>query len=234
MSRPVLAIASVAVLLGGCHFESGPPGEPVTEKHSVEAGKVEMVRVDLSLGAGELELTGGGDKLMEGEFRYDSRTEKPDIRYETTGFRGRLNIQSGKQAAFGPKEGDRWIVQLGRDVPMDLHVGLGAGEGELKLAGLNLRSVDIGIGAGELDLDLRDHWEKSFSVQIRGGVGEATVRLPRDVGVAAVAHGGIGEIKVTGLTKRGSQWVNDHFEKSKTTIRVDVRGGVGQINLIGE
>ena len=234
MFRPVFAIATAAVLLGGCHFESGPPGEPVMEKRSVDAGKVEIVRVDLSLGAGELRLTGGGDKLMEGEFRYDSRTEKPDIRYETTGFRGRLNIKSGAQAAIGPKEGDRWAVQLGGGVPMDLHVRLGAGEGKLKLAGLTPRSVEIEMGAGELELDLRGRWERDFNVQIRGGVGQATVHLPRDVGVAAVAHGGIGEIKVTGLTKRGSQWVNDQFETARTTVRVDVRGGVGQINLIGE
>jgi hypothetical protein len=215
-------------------MDDGSAGEPMIEKHSVDAGKVEMVRVDLSLGAGELNLTGGGDQLMQGEFRHDSRSEKPTVRYETTGFRGRLNVQSGTQTPFGPKHGDHWTVQLGRNLPMDLHVRLGAGEGDLKLAGLTPRSVEIEVGAGELDLDLRDNWEKDFNVEIRGGVGEATVRLPRDVGVAAVARGGIGDIKVTGLTKRGSQWVNDQFEKAKTTIRVDVRGGVGQINLIGE
>jgi hypothetical protein len=233
MSRPVLAVAA-ALLLSSCHIEDGAAGEPVIEKRSVDAGKVEMVRVDLSLGAGELKLTGGGDELMEGEFQYDPRSQKPVIRYETTGFRGRLNVQSGAQTPFGPKHGDKWTVQLGREIPMDLHVRLGAGEGDLKLAGLKPRSVSIEVGAGELDLDLRDRWEKDFNVEIRGGVGEATVRLPRDVGVSAVARGGIGDIKVTGLTKRGSQWVNDQFEKAKTTIRVDVRGGVGQINLIGE
>jgi hypothetical protein len=233
MSKPVLAIAA-ALLIGGCHVEDGAAGEPVIENHSVDAGKVEMVRVDLSLGAGELKLTGGGDKLLQGEFRYDSRSQKPVIRYEITGFRGRLNVQSGAQTSLGPKHGDRWTLQLGRGIPMDLHLRLGAGEGDLMLAGLTPRSVTIEVGAGELNLDLRDRWEKNFDVEIRGGVGEATVRLPRDVGVSATARGGIGDIKVTGLTKRGSQWVNEQFEKSKTTVRVDVRGGVGQINLIGD
>jgi hypothetical protein len=235
MAKTILAVSAASLLLASCNIDHGPPGEALTETHSVEAGKVEMVRVDLRLHAGELQLTGGGSKLMEGEFRHDSRSGKPEIRYETTGFRGRLNIQSGSKSFFGPgAESDKWIVKLGGELPLDLHVGMGAGEGNLQLAGLNPRRVEVEIGAGELKIDLRDRWQKDFDVEIRGGVGEATVYLPRDVGVVAEARGGIGEIKVEGLQKQGSRWVNSNYEKVKTTIRVDVRGGVGQINLIGE
>ncbi len=235
MIKSTAAITAAVALLSGCNVQDGPAGPPMTESRSVDAGKVEMVRVDLRMAAGELQVMGGSSKLMEGEFRYSGNHSKPEIRYDITGFRGRLNINAGSKGSFGGDTGeDRWRVNLGGGLPIDLHVGMGAGTGELKLAGLLLRSVEVELGAGELTMDLRDNWQKDFDVRIRGGVGEATVYLPRVVGVTAQARGGLGEIKVTGLTKRGSAWVNDLFEKAKTTVRVDVRGGIGQINLIGE
>ena len=235
MSRSILATLAALAILPGCHIDDGPPGELITDTRSIDAGKVEMVRVDLRMGAGELEMTGGASKLLEGEFRHDSRRGKPDIRYEVTGFRGRLSIESSSTQSVGPNQkGDHWKVKLGEGVPIDLHVSMGAGEGDLKLADLSLRSVAVELGAGELKLDLRDDWKKDFDVRIRGGVGEATIYLPRGVGTTVTAVGGIGDIDVKGLLRRGNAWVNDQFEKSKVTVRVDVKGGIGQINLVGE
>jgi len=90
------------------------------------------------------------------------------------------------------------------------------------------------MGAGTVDLDLRGKPEKDYNVNINGGVGEATVRVPSTVGVVAEARGGIGSIEVRGMKKDGSRWVNDAYGKSKTTIRLDVKGGIGQINIFAE
>jgi hypothetical protein len=35
------------------------------------------------------------------------------------------------------------------------------------------------------------------------------------------------------LRKDGSQYLNDLYGKSKVTVRLDIRGGVGSIRLIG-
>ena len=66
------------------------------------------------------------------------------------------------------------------------------------------------------------------------GVGEATIYLPHDVGISARAEGGIGEISTKGLVDRNGRWINASQENSPITIRLDVKGGVGQINLIAE
>ena len=54
------------------------------------------------------------------------------------------------------------------------------------------------MGVGELKMDLRGTPKHDYNVDIRGGVGEATVHLPRDIGVYATGSGGIGEIHLKG------------------------------------
>jgi len=68
-------------------------------------------------------------------------------------------------------------------------------------------------------------------VKISGGVGQANVKLPRDVGIWAEAHGGIGSITVRGLEKHGDHWENDLYDKAKVNVRLEVAGGIGEIRI---
>ena len=117
---------------------------------------------------------------------------------------------------------------------MDLIAHMGAGEAHLNLGSLNLRSVDVNLGVGEADVDLRGNPKRSYDVQIHGGVGQATVHVPKTVGISAMAAGGIGDVNVRGLENRGGRWINPGHENGPVTIRLDVKGGVGQIDLIAE
>ncbi len=58
--------------------------------------------------------------------------------------------------------------------------------------------------------------------------------LPNNVAIDASAEGGIGEIDVRGLEERNGRWFNPAQEKSPVKIHLDVKGGVGQINIIAE
>jgi predicted membrane protein len=81
-------------------------------------------------------------------------------------------------------------------------------------------------------VDLRGDPRRDYSVQIRGGVGETTVYLPRDVAISATATKGIGDIKVEGLASRDGVWVNPDRVNAPVTVRLDVKGGIGEISLI--
>jgi hypothetical protein len=96
-----------------------------------------------------------------------------------------------------------------------------------------VRRLDVDIGAGELQIDLTGPWDQDLDARIQGGVGEATVRLPREVGVRVQATGGLGGINAQGLRKEGGYYVNDAYGKSDVRLRISVTGGIGQINLIG-
>ena len=87
------------------------------------------------------------------------------------------------------------------------------------------------MGAGEATVDLTGNWKSDVAAQIHGGVGRATLRLPRDVGVYVIAHGGLGAINASGFRKQGDAYVNDLYEKSPVTLNLEIEGGVGEINL---
>ena len=83
-------------------------------------------------------------------------------------------------------------------------------------------------------LDLRGQPKRDYDVSVSGGVGQATVYLPKNVGIEAEAHGGIGHIEVRGLEKHGNVWQNSLYDTAKVTVRVKVQGGIGEIRIIAD
>lgn len=230
--RPSLLLVA-PFFLTGCALDFAPSGPLQRETKTIERDNAELVKVDLKMGAGELRVDGGAAKLMDADFSYNVPSWKPDVRYNNTGVRGYLTIEQPTTSKVAGQNHYIWDLKLNNDVPVDLRVHFGAGEAKLNLGSLSLRSVEVDMGVGEIKIDLRGEPKRDYDVHIRGGVGEATVYLPRDVGVYADASGGIGGVKATGLKKQGSHYVNDVYETSKVKIHLDVRGGVGSINLIG-
>lgn len=234
-----LALAGF-IALAGCNVPAdehhNDPHDPVTETVSIERGNTEMVRMELKMSAGELHLRGGASKLLEGTVSYNQPFLKPTVRYDSTGFRGHLTIdqESAASVKLGGNLENRWDFRANNETPIDLILNMGAGESTLDLGSLVLRRLDVRIGVGKLNLDLRGTPQKDYDVEIRGGVGEANVHLPSGVGVVVNARGGIGEISTRGdgLRKDGSSYVNDHYGKSSVTVRVDIQGGIGKIELI--
>jgi len=203
-----------------------------TEARSVELDKADSVRVELKFGAGELAVRGGSAKLMDADFTFTRETMRPEISYDATGTAGHLRIVQPSGPSFNNSK-YRWDVRLNDGKPIDLDVSVGAGECQFDLGTLTLRSLTMRMGAGELRLDLRGTPKADYAVSLEGGVGEATVYLPQGVGVTADVRGGIGDVSVQGLEKRDGRYVNSAYGQAKTTIRLDIRGGVGSIKLIG-
>lgn len=228
-----LALAGLASSCGGgMDMEDAMPAK--TENISIERGKAEMVKAVIRMGAGEMEITAGATgKLMDGEFR---GVKKPEVRYDGQGARGLLEIRSDrKKLSWGTNEGDHWKIRLDKSTPVDLELHLGAGESSLDLSGLALRSVEVHMGVGELKLNLDGNYGRDVQVDVHGGVGRAEIRLPRKMGAQVDAKAGIGSVDVRGLTKDSSgKYVNAAFEKSSHQVRCSVRGGVGEIELIGD
>ena len=128
----------------------------------------------------------------------------------------------------------KWDLRLNNAVPTDLIAHLGVGEVHMNAGSLNLRGVEVHMGVGELNLDLRGAPKRSYDVEIHGGVGEATVYLPKSVGITARATGGIGDVNVRGLEKHGGVWINPSHEHDSVMIHVDAKGGIGEIHIVAE
>jgi hypothetical protein len=202
--------------------------------HDVEAVNrqgSEPVRVHVQMPAGDLKLSGGASRLLEADFRYAEREGKPKITYNVSTLGGQLEIsQAAKKFNFGRTE-NKWDLRLGNDIPMELSVDMGAGQSQVKIGDLALTRLAINLGAGEIIADLTGSWKKDLDANIQGGVGHAVILLPENVGVRVHATGGIGSISAGKLTREGDEYSNDLYGKSPVTLRLDISGGVGNIEL---
>jgi hypothetical protein len=232
----IVMLASTAMLAGACGTQSGGTqqnGKTQRDSQSVDLKNAQSTRAKLKMGAGELNITGGADQLMEGEFSYNVSDWKPKVNYDVSGDTGELTVEqgSGEGVNLGGDARNEWDISLNDEVPTDLVVQMGAGESDLDLDSITLTGLDLQMGAGKTTVDLTGDYAQSFDTSIQGGVGEATVLLPSEVGVRAKAEGGLGTINAQGLQKVGSSYVNDAYGESDVNLSVDVQGGVGEINL---
>jgi hypothetical protein len=236
MTRVLLALVTTISTIGlsGCVVNLDHGGSVQHETQSIDLDKSEMARVEIKLGAGELQVDGGSPKLMDADFEYNIASWKPIVRYDPSSFRSQLRIEQPGGVHGGSHVDYKWNLRFNDKVPLDVSLDLGAGEAHMNLGSMNLRSVQVNVGVGEVTLDLRGNPTRDYAVNLNGGVGHARVYLPRDTGVIANATGGIGDVSVRGLEKRGGHWINPAHENAAVTIHVDIKGGIGQIEIIAE
>src|SRR5215212_8995987 len=171
--------------------------------------------------------TGGGQQDV-GKMQEEAKSVDPK---NADSARAKLQRGANEGARLGAKARNEWDISFNDAVPTDLVVQMGAGESDLDLDSLALKGLDLQMGAGKTTVDLTGDYAKDFDASIQGGVGEATVLLPSKVGVKAKAEGGLGKINAEGLKRVGDSYVNDAYGESDVNLSVDVKSGVGEINL---
>jgi uncharacterized protein DUF2154 len=229
--RLIILVLFAALLLGSCSPKASV-GALQTESQSVELGDAQSVRVEINMGAGNLDVTGGADKLLEADFTYNVAKLKPEVKYTD----GTLVVWQPNSKGLPALQGitdyrNEWSLRLSDEVPMDLSVVLGAGSSNLKLAGLSLTGLDISLGAGEYLIDLSGAWARDLDVTIDTGAANIRLRLPRDVGVRVRVDAGPHTIETTDLTQDGDVYTNAAYGVSNVTLHVNISTGIGRINL---
>jgi N-terminal domain of toast_rack, DUF2154/LiaI-LiaF-like transmembrane region len=209
-------------------------GNAMHDTQTVELQGAKSVSANLDMPAGMLTLGGGSSRLLDADFRYDGAEGKPRVDYVVTGDRGHLDITQRQDGMHVGTTRNDWDLRFGSEVPLDLRLNMGAGQNNLRLNGLNVQHLEVHMGAGELNLDLTGERKSDLQATIEGGAGQATIRLPKDVGVRVYASGGIGSVNTRGMTRDGDAYVNAAYGKTPVTIEMTVHGGVGEINLLVE
>ncbi len=233
-SRILLPFLGLALIgLTACQFENTPAGPTRETSVHLERGSAERAQVNLNMAAGEMNVRGGAAKLLDARFEFNVPAWEPKIQSSNNGSHTTIEISQPSNAHLGGNRHYVWDLQLNDDVLLDLNANCGAGRAKLDLGDLNLRNVEMHMGAGQVDLDLRGKPAHDYEVSISGGVGQANVHLPENVGVWAEANGGLGSITVTGLDKKDNHWENSLYDKAKVNVRLKVEGGIGEIRIIG-
>jgi uncharacterized protein DUF2154/cell wall-active antibiotic response 4TMS protein YvqF len=227
----------IVLLLWQGHRFSGRHASLASTKHtaqSVDLKDAKSAHANLEMGAGQLTINSGATHFMDADFTFTNAYEEPRVNYNVTNGIGHVTVSQDSQSVHIGHSQNNWNLHFGKEIPLELKIDMGAGQGNLHLRDVPLTNLALNIGAGQVDVDLTGDRKADLTADIEGGVGQANIRLPKNVGVIAHASGGIGSIEVHGLKHDGDSYVNEAYGKSPTTIRLKVEGGIGEIVLSQE
>ncbi len=225
------------------------------ESQTVELGDAAQVKVIVKMGAGDLKIDKGADALMQADFTYNVAGWKPEVSYDVTDGTGRLTIRqpNAEQISMRSDARYKWKLAFNEEVLLDMRIEQGAGTGDVDLGDLNvtrldvqlaagdfaldlsgnrsLKNLELDMGAGNITLNLNGNWKENVNVDLQGGIGQTTLRLPKDIGVHVTVNKALGRINAGGLSQQGDAYVNEAYSKSDVTLEINIQAGVGQINL---
>ena len=97
------------------------------ESKAVDLENAQCAHAELRMGAGELNLTGGAEALMEADFTYNVADGKPEVNYDIERRRRRAYREAGKRRGvrFGGDARNEWDLRLNDGVPLDLNDAVG-------------------------------------------------------------------------------------------------------------
>lgn len=235
MNRHFAVLSTVLVLaVAGCYVPSPKPGKVETMQQKVGLASAESVSASITVGIGKLKIEGGADSLLDARFDYNIPDWKPVVSYKVEDSQGRLDVEQPSRVVGATWPGNvryDWDLKFNRSVPMNLDINLGVGKSEVDLDGVNVRNLNLVAGVGEGSVDLSGPRTSDLDASIKAGIGKLTLILPTEVGVQVKAQAGLGHIDGDGLKVENDAWVNDAWGKSKTSVRIELQGGIGEVEM---
>ncbi|WPP51606.1 toast rack family protein [Catalinimonas niigatensis] len=258
MRNKLLITLFILVSVTACEFrsESNNNGGVRQLSQSIQRDEAEVVKTNISMKAGKLTLKGGAENLVDTDITSSREDWQPTIDYTSTGKTGRLRIEQpdidGINFNFGEDETNNWVIQLNDDLVQDLDLQIGAGETEIDLRGLTLNSVnvdagvgehsinlantsvpelDINAGVGEVSVDLSGKWNNDLDAEINGGIGELNLLLPNDIGIRVEVSGALGAVNAPELDKDGRVYTNALYGESEYLLTLEIKAGIGTVNI---
>ena len=193
-------------------------------------------RIGITMGAGELSLSGGAPARSFSEVTVFSRAPEWQPEY-TQSFNGTTKVlaitdpgHEGKEW-FSVDSPNRWDIRVTDQVPVELSVALGAGDSALDLNGLTLTRLSVSNGAGETTIDLGRYSRSPFTADIHNGIGDLTIRIPRTSSTRISVHQGVGDIDAKGLVQHDEYYSTDSYNPSLPANEILINQGVGDISI---
>lgn len=240
MRRNIL-LAAATVALAGLMASTGCVRVPIEEtpssvgeeRETVELGGAESVEARIDMPVGELTMVGGASDLLEADFRFQTRTWRPDVSYEVRNGTGELRIDQEDISGdvFG-KRTNEWDLRFADGVALDMTLNLGAGTADLDCSSMDLRRLSMKMGAGDATIDISGDRDEDLDVDVTAGAGKLVMLLPRDVGVRVRGlMSGFGSFDAPGFETEGDALVNRAYGETSATVEVSVVRGVGDVTL---
>ena len=216
----------------------------VTSEHgfSVERRQARSARVELEVGAAELELGAGAAPgvLTSGTFEgcgIDSL--EVDVRQADDHRTVRLSTEDGP-GVFHFECGSEWVVALSRLVPTSLKLTGGLWDAELDLEDLQITKLDVETGVSDTEVTLpraAGHMSANFEV----GAGNLQIYVPEDVAIRVDLEGGavsfdmdedrFGERRRSMGLGVDELYVSPDFATAENRVDIKIRAGASEISV---
>ncbi len=221
----VLLIFVVMLSLIACSFTVNVPSvrtgatQTLEISEDVETG-TSLSLVTIEMGAGELNLTGGSDKLVEGTVRYNVEAWKPVVERDGSSLTLSQKTNSDISIPDGNYKNE-WDLKLG-STPIDLSLTTGAYKGNLDLSGVSVTrlSVTDGASSATIRFDTLNPVEMS--------------ELSYKTGASEVELFGLGNANVSSVRFDGGvgKYTLDFSGENPVNIDVSITSGMSDLKLI--
>ncbi len=189
-----IAAAGCTAVLDGMADE----GNVVTKQYSEPAAGEEVLRADVDLKVGDLQVSPGSpDRIYELELRYNEQLFRPAVDFRRDGKEADLTIgfESEGRSSFRRMSENLIRLKVSPEAALDLNANTGVGSSTIDLSGLKLQSLNLQTGVGETKLSmLQPNRGTCERVEISAGVGEFELIGLGNLGFRTFNfRGGVGE-----------------------------------------
>ncbi len=193
---------------------------PVETLQVNEAAPSGDARLVIGMGAGKLDLTGGGEGLVSGTIRYNVPGIKPTVK--RSGSEVQVVQQTDKfPSTIGSDLVNEWNLKLG-NTPVDLTINAGAYEGTIDLSGVPLTGLEINDGASKAKVFINNPNPAEMEM------------LSYKTGASQVELIGLGNANFKSMTFSGGagSYTLDFTGQLKRDAKVNITGGVSNVKII--
>lgn len=226
-----IASIIVAILL----FNGGSSGVVEWKNVPIEIEKEEGINfaaIHIITGVSEINIKGGSEKLVEGNFQTDFMKLQKSSKVENKAQKVKIEIQKDDDwYKFLNNRGNRMDINLDSQVPMDLYFETGAAKARIDLSDVMVRTLDIKTGVSSLDLILGDKMEKT-DVKLEAGVSEIKISLPKTVGARIKIDSGISLKELNDFEKTGEkEYQTSNYDLADKKIEMDLDIGITDLKI---
>jgi hypothetical protein len=209
--------------------EGGWQTQPTAVRELV--GEAARADVDLDFGAGQLIV----NRADGTRYLVDGMTVAARQTLAVDGETARLELRHEARDLFVvPFAADfnraTWDLGLTGQIPLDLRVKVGAGQGLVNLTGLQLQGFDMDLGVGQAQVTFPA--EGRLQASVSGGIGELVITLPHDVPTRLTVSTGIGGFSApAGFVRRDNIYETPGFSTAGDYLDLTLSLGIGQITV---
>jgi hypothetical protein len=109
--------------------------------------------------------------------------------------------------------------------------GIATHVGVRQLGNASAERIDLRVIAGQLEVDLSGDWTGTMDLRVDVSLGQATLRVPSDVGVRLEWNSLLGDLAAPGFVARDGVRMSPNWDTATRKLTIEADGRLGQLTL---